>query len=207
MPEARPGTPAIHPLQCRCGTLRGELAHPSSALRAVCYCKDCQAYAHVLGQPEATLDPIGGTDIVATQSRYLRFTAGTHALACLSLSPRGLLRWYAGCCRTPIANTPRDWRVPYVGLVHTCLRQPLAMELSFPEAQLHTNGKSAHGAAPGGNSVAGWTRLLGLMLRLGGDRLRGSYRVSPLFDAEGRPLAQPTVAAREQVEAARRAVA
>jgi hypothetical protein len=46
---------------------------------------------------------------------------GLGRLRCVSLSPRGLYRRYAGCCRTPIGNTPRDPRVSHVGLVHDCL--------------------------------------------------------------------------------------
>jgi hypothetical protein len=193
----------IHPFQCRCGTVHGELTL-GAALRAVCYCRDCQAYAHVLGRPEATLDALGGTDAVAAPARDVRLTAGREALACLSLSPNGLLRWYAGCCRTPIANTPRDWNLPYVGLVHTCLRQPVALEQSFPRVQLRVNTRSARGTPPRGGTVGGTVRFAGLVLRLGGDRLTGRHRQTPFFDPQGRPVVQPTVVPREEVEAARR---
>jgi hypothetical protein len=114
----------IHRFQCQCGTLKGEITQPDKGVRAVCYCRDCQTYAELLGHPQRVLDPLGGTDVVATQARYIRLTSGTEALACLSLSPKGLLRWYAQCCSTPIANTPRNWKLPYVGLVHTCLGHP-----------------------------------------------------------------------------------
>jgi hypothetical protein len=39
----------------------------------------------------------------------------------MSLGPKGLLRWYADSCRTPIGNTPRNPKLSYVGLVHGCL--------------------------------------------------------------------------------------
>ena len=90
-----------------------------------CYCRDCQAFAHALGNPGAILDKLGGTDIVATLQQYVTFTKGTEALACLSLSERGLLRWYANCCNTPIANTARNPKLSYVGLVHTCLARAI----------------------------------------------------------------------------------
>jgi hypothetical protein len=44
-----------HPLQCRCGTIQGHVDDPRSANRALCYCRDCQAFAHFLGSPRATL--------------------------------------------------------------------------------------------------------------------------------------------------------
>ncbi|MES2483659.1 MAG: DUF6151 family protein [Pseudomonadota bacterium] len=195
-----------HRFQCRCGQLQGVVDQPERGVRVVCYCADCQTYAHLLGQPERTLDPLGGTDIVATDSRYVRFTAGTQALACLSLSPRGLLRWYAKCCDTPVAATPRNWKLPYAGMVHTCLSQPDSLERSFPRVQMRVNTQSAKGKPPGGAGVRGMARLTGLMLRLIASRLHGGYRASPFFDAQGVPVAEVVVAPRALVDQARRAV-
>ena len=193
-----------HRFQCRCGTVQGEILQPRGAMRATCYCRDCQAYARLLGQAQDVLDPLGGTDVVATPASNVRLTAGQASLRCLSLSPRGLLRWYAGCCRTPVANTPRDWRLPYVGLVHTCLRRPQPLEQSFPRAELRVNTQGAHGPVSGRNGLAAWLRFARLVLRLSGQRLRGRYRATPFFDAEGRPVATVEVVSREAVEAARR---
>ena len=176
-------------------------------MRAVCYCTDCQAYAHLLGQPQHVLDALGGTDIVATQSSNVRFTAGTPQLACLSLSPRGLLRWYAKCCDTPIANTPRDWKMPYAGMVHTVLERPDPVERSFPPVQMHVNGKSAHGKPPGGWPVRATLKFGTMMLRFLAARLRGGYRVTPFFDAHGVPVVPVQVAPRDAVDAARRQAA
>jgi len=102
------------PLRCACGRLEGHVAATHRAGRAICYCRDCQAFARFLGSPEATLDVLGGTDIITTAPRFVQFTAGTEQLQCMSLGPRGLLRWYAGCCRTPIGNTPRNPKLSYV---------------------------------------------------------------------------------------------
>jgi len=41
-----------HPLQCQCGTLKGFVDDPQRANRAVCYCNDCQAFAHFLGKSD-----------------------------------------------------------------------------------------------------------------------------------------------------------
>jgi len=194
-----------HPFQCRCGTLQGEISHPEHGMRAVCYCGDCQAYAHLLGQPQQVLDRQGGTDVVATHARYVVFTSGTHALACLSLSPRGLLRWYARCCGTPIANTPRNWKLPYVGMVHTCLRQPEPLERSFPEVQMRVNRKRAKGETARAGGLVGMVRFGGLALRLIASRLGGGYDRTPFFDRNGLPVAEAVVAPQAEVQAARRA--
>ena len=124
--------------------------------------------------------------IVATVARHVSFSRGAEHLACLSLGPRGILRWYAGCCRTPLANTPRDWRLPYAGLVHSALAKPL--EASFPPVQMHVNTKSAKGRPPSmlwSEAVA----LLGFVPRLIAARFTGSYRATPFFGEGGEPRA------------------
>jgi hypothetical protein len=194
-----------HRFQCTCGQVRGEIVQPQVAMRAVCYCLDCQTYAHLLRRADQVLDPAGGTDVVATPAPNVAITAGREHLACVSLSPRGLLRWYAACCGTPLANTPRDWKLPYVGLVHTCLRQPDSLESSFPQVDMRVNTKSAHGAVPRDTGFAGKLRFLRVAMRLAGMRLSGAYKSTPLFSASGEPVAAPRVASREEVEAARRA--
>jgi hypothetical protein len=156
------------------------------------------------------LDPQGGTEVVATHARNLAFTSDTLSLACLSLSPRGLLRWYARCCGTPIANTPRNWKVPYVGLVHTCLRQPEPLERSFPVVQMRANRKRAKGQPPPGSmgglgNLGGMLRFGGVAARLVAARLGGGYRSTPFFDRHGAPVVDVVVAPRAEVEAARRA--
>ena len=139
------------------------------------------------------------------RARQPRMLPGTRA--CVSLSPRGLLRWYAACCHTPLANTPRDWKLPYVGLVHTCLRQPDPLERSFPQVEMRIYTKRAHGPVPGDTGLSGKLHFLRMVMRLTGMRLTGAYKSTPLFSANGEPVAQPRVAGNEEVEDARRAAA
>lgn len=191
-----------HRIQCRCGALSGEVTHPHAAMRAVCYCRDCRAYALHLGQAAAVLDAAGGTDVVATQARYVALTGGVEHLACLSLKENGLLRWYARCCNTPLANTPRDWRLPYVGLVHACLAKPL--ESTFPPAQLRVNTKSAKGPVPP-TPWHQWLTLLAFMPQFAVARLTGAYRQTPFFSATGAPRVDVRVLSPAERQAARRA--
>jgi hypothetical protein len=106
------------PLGCSCGGVRGiarEVA-PSAGFRFVCYCRDCQAFAHFLGRSDV-LDNGGGTDIFQMPPKRVEITAGLHAVRCPRLSDRGVYRWYAECCRTPIGNTFGP-RVPMIGMIH-----------------------------------------------------------------------------------------
>ncbi|MEF7615890.1 DUF6151 family protein [Aquincola sp. MAHUQ-54] len=178
-------------LQCRCGALRGLVSHPAQATRAVCYCRHCQAYARLLGDAASVLDAQGGTTIVATLPGHVRFTQGADRLACMSLTHKGPLRWFSSCCRTPIANTAREMKLPYAGLVHTCLRDAggtLPAAYGPVRAQLNT------GSATGPVAHSPWRNLLAmgrLMRIIGGGRLRGAWRATPFFTAEGEPVAPP----------------
>src|SRR5580693_8835680 len=110
-----------HQLQCRCGTLRGFVSPSHGVNRCVCYCRDCQAFAHFLGRADEILDASGGTDVIQTRAANVVFTEGREALACMRLTPNGMLRWYSTCCKTPVGNTTANSKVSFVGLVHTCL--------------------------------------------------------------------------------------
>jgi hypothetical protein len=117
LPHERKLLAMNHPLRCQCGTLQGHVSHTESVCRGICYCKDCQAYAQFLGKPGEILDEMGGSDVIATLPRHVTFTQGLEALTCVSLSDKGMLRWYASCCNTPVGNTSRDFKVSHVGLL------------------------------------------------------------------------------------------
>jgi hypothetical protein len=154
------------------------------------------------------LDSCGGTEVVASLPKHVHFIAGQKALACLSLSGRWLLRWYAECCNTPIGNTPRNSKVSYVGLVHSCLEtNSPSLESSFGPLRMAVNTKSAIGkvrSTPAGSVIG----VLTLMRALVGARLAGSYRDNPFFLAgSGTPIRQPYVLSKAQREQAYRAAA
>lgn len=190
-----------HPLRCRCGNLKGHVSHPERASRGVCYCKDCQAFAHFLGTTGDILDEMGGTDVVATLPKYVSFTQGVEALACMSLSETGMLRWYASCCNTPIGNTPRDFRVAHVGLVHTCLEDPpRSLDDDFGPVRMRVNTKSARGH-PKTMPLSTLVAVLRFMGSLARARLDGSYKTTPFFDpSRGTPVVAPRVLTRDERE-------
>lgn len=187
------------PLRCKCGTLRGHVSQPEKSTRMVCYCKDCQAFAQYLGNAGDILDEMGGTDIVAVHPQTVTFTDGQHALACMSLSEEGMLRWYASCCNTPIGNTSRSIKMAYVGLIHSCLEDPsLSIASAFGPVRMRTATKSAKGqvesSAPA--TVATIARIAFAVI---GGRLTGSYKRTPFFHADkGTPVVKPTVLTREE---------
>lgn len=190
------------PLRCTCGTLQGELDPGPTSGRARCYCRDCQAYARFLERQDDILDPHGGTDLIATLPSAVQFTAGLEQLACMTLTGKGPLRWYAACCRTPIGNTSRDPKMAYVGVVRTCLALPsVSLDQAFGPANIALNAGSAQGAV----ASTPWATFSGIFRIMGNAvkaRLTGQYKNNPFFDASsGEPIRPPRPLSDEQKQA------
>jgi len=183
-----------HPLRCQCGTIQGVVADPRNANHCVCYCRDCQAFAHFLGQAETVLDERGGSEIIQIPPKNLTFTQGREALACLRLTEKGLLRWYAGCCNTPIGNTLATPKISFIGLVHNCVdsrEQPV--DDSFGPIRARVNPKGAKGD-PKPEVVGQGPVLWWFITRVLRARLNGDYKRNPLFNPDtGKPVVIPRV--------------
>src|SRR5690349_12747047 len=104
-------------LSCRCGAVAGTLrnASPKTVSHIVCYCDDCQAFLHYLQRADL-LDEHAGTDIVQVAPASLTYERGLEQVAGVRLSPKGMYRWYARCCNTPLGNTMTP-AIPFVGIV------------------------------------------------------------------------------------------
>jgi hypothetical protein len=167
---------------------------PSSGFRFVCYCKDCQAFARFLGRSDV-LDSAGGTDIFQMPPARVELAEGTDALRCVSLSKR-VLRWYAGCCRTPIGNTAADPRFPIVAIIHSFMDHegyPRDETLGPPVCRIYE--RSATGPLP---PNAPPPPSLGVFGRRASKLLvwwiRGLNRPTPFFDDRTKaPRALPQV--------------
>jgi len=192
-----------HRLSCKCGVVQGIVSHPEQANRGVCYCRDCQAYAHVLGSPDRILDAHGGSDVIATMQQNVTFHQGIDSLACISLTENGLLRWHTSCCRTPIGNTPRTRQGSFIGLLHNCLENgACTIDFSFGTVRMHVYTKHAKGkvASRRFSALASSIRFLVAVVKT---RIGGSYKRSPFFSAEsGDPIVAPTVLSAVELEKA-----
>lgn len=188
------------PIRCDCGHLRARAdLRDHHARRAVCYCRDCRMFAHFLERAGAILDRHGGTEVVQMSQGRLRIEAGREQLACMRLTPKGLLRWYAGCCHTPIGNIPPNRHIPYLGLVHACidfgargrtpeaLLGPIDCRVNAHDPDVRRTYADAHEGIPPGTLVRVASRVLVW-------RLHGDHRQSPFFDpASGAPVAEPRI--------------
>lgn len=126
--------------------------------------------------------------------RNITLTQGTEVLACIRLTPQGLLRWYAGCCNTPIGNTLATPRISFIGLVHNCLEnpdRPLDEAFGPVRAWLHT--KSAQGE-PKPRLAGLGTSIAWFMTNTLKARFNGGYKITPFFHSDtGAPVASPRV--------------
>ncbi|MEJ1158848.1 DUF6151 family protein [Prosthecomicrobium sp. N25] len=107
---------------CRCGEVRGMVvrAAPASVNRVICYCDDCQAFAHWLDRADL-LDDHGGSDIVQLAPAAMSFTKGEEKIGGVRLTSRGLHRYYATCCNTPVGNMVSP-TIPFVGVMAAVFR-------------------------------------------------------------------------------------
>ncbi|MBO9479070.1 hypothetical protein J7382_16095 [Shimia sp. R11_0] len=195
------------PLKCKCGAFEAVLndVSPRTGSHIHCHCQDCQTAARVLGAEEQLL-PRAGSDIFHTTPAQLTLTKGQEHLACLRLSPRGLMRWYAGCCNTPMFATMAHTKLAFMGVWVPSMAPPpetkLAKVIGKVIAVVRT--QDAPMGSPSlkeyGFNRAGFHVLARHVSAL----LQGRARQTPLFDAEGAPIVKPRVLSKEERLAAQK---
>jgi hypothetical protein len=193
-------------LRCVCGEVRGLVTNPSplTVNRVVCYCDDCQAFAHQLGRADL-LDPRGGTDIVQVAPASLEFVQGQERIVGLRLTTNGLFRWYAACCNTPVGNT-LSAAIPFVGItVQTFAKGARHPDDLFGKPIGAIMGKYAIGGAPSGSTGIKLSLLVRAIRMVLGWRLSGQTWPHPFFQRGTRaPIYPLSVLSRQQREAIRR---
>jgi hypothetical protein len=183
------------PLRCECGKLQGALIdiEPRKVNRIMCYCDDCQAFAHYLSPENPKMEAQGGMDIVQMAPLHIEFTRGLEHLACMRMSQRGIYRWFAACCRTPIGNTG-GFGLPFVGLIHVCIDASEAggADGLFGPVRVRLHTECAQGeVAPFGSTFSSIRRFAWILVK---GKFGGVQKRSPFFDAQTR---QPVVAPQE----------
>ena len=183
----------MHRLTCRCGEVQGHVLAGAPSARLRCYCTDCQAFGRFLGSSAEVLDARGGTEIVQVCQSRLSFDRGIERLAAVRLTDTGMIRWYAQCCRTPIGNTMPDPKMSFIGLIHSCLAaSSLDGDFGPSVALLNTNTAL-------GEPKPRQRGLVGVILKFArlvlASRMRGRYKRSPLYSADGRPVVPPEILA------------
>ena len=181
-------------LHCACGEVHGVVTNTSlkTVNRVVCYCDDCQAFLHHLIR-EDLIDAFGGTDIVQIAPASLSFIQGKERIVGLRLTPRGLYRWYARCCKTPLGNTVGP-AVPFVGII----AQAFESETQRPDDLFGRPigaiyGKYAVGRAPEGSTGFNLLLMARAIRMVLGWRIRGQTWPHPFFERATRAPRFPVI--------------
>lgn len=165
---------------------------PKYGTRIVCHCADCQAFTNHIGAGERTLDAEGGTDIFQTNPAQISIDQGAEHLKCLRLKPKGTLRWYAGCCNTPIGNT-MNAKMPFVGLIHTIMGE--GRERASGPVQIHVQTQDALPGLAADLENEGFPKSITrrIMRKILWWKLTGKARPNPFFDKDGKPVSKPGI--------------
>ena len=188
----------MHRIQCKCGALHGHIQGTGTCSRVVCYCSDCRSFAEFLACSNDVLDQHGGTEIVQLAQPRVVFSHGKEHLAAVRLSEKGMVRWYAACCKTPIGNTLANPKVSFIGLIHSSL-DPSKMEEDFGKNIAKVNVDSAIGdPKPEQQGLIGTIlRFFWIVLSM---RIGSKYRRSQLFNQSGELIVSPVILTAEELQ-------
>lgn len=174
---------------CSCGSFAGHISAQGqkSGLRILCHCPDCRAAELYHHRPA----PVEGVDLFQLAPQAITISKGAEHLRLLCLGPKGLFRWYAGCCGTPFANTLAKPQLAFAGLRTDMFDDKDALGKVKAEAHVPRPGKPPRSK--------GMARMVyGIFSRMITARLSGLWRETPFFDVEtGKPVAEPEVLSKE----------
>lgn len=127
-------------VQCHCGQVKVVIDSPS-ALRFVCYSKDCRGYVQSLNElaeanghpPIAKLDPWGGVDYTQIYPSEIAVKDGQDRVKTVLIRPESpIRRVYASCCYTPLFD---------IGNVSALLNTHLLAEDVKPDVRFRIMGR------------------------------------------------------------------
>jgi len=197
--------PAKIEMSCTCGKLRGHGLNisPATGRHLVCMCKDCQAYAQFLGRAEDILDENGGSEIFQIAPSQIRLETGLEHLQVVRLSPKGTLRWYAGCCNSPIANTTATPALPFAGVFCDFIkpRDPMTLKAALGPVKQRYFARDGYGKIPDGTQhKISTVSIAQTLVWLAVNKLRGKAKPSPFFKDDKNPVVTPTILSKEERE-------
>lgn len=159
---------------------------PSAEAHSVCYCDDCQVFAHYLERAGDVLDAQGGTEAFPLLPAQITISEGASQLRAVRLGPKGLYRWYAGCCRTPVANTLRAG-LPMAIIVRSFIDlDDAGCERAFGPIRARIMARFAIGTPPAdAHPKVPPAFVLRVLTRIARGWFRGAAQPSPFFDPAG----------------------
>lgn len=190
-------------LKCACGEVQGEAVGvtPSSGIRVICCCDDCQEFASYLSRDAGsvndgtceTLDKCGGTEIFQMSQSQVSISQGHDKLQSMRLKRKGLLRWYATCCNTPVANTISA-KIPFVGVIHTFIDLPDKEAVLGPvKAVVQTQHAVGEPDYPNHSAKFPLGITLKIVMKMLLWKIQGKQKPSVFFSEDGQSITQAII--------------
>ncbi|MDA9865410.1 DUF6151 family protein [bacterium] len=166
--------------RCTCGEVEATL--PSHGNRIICYCGSCRAFVEQLDAGNR-LDQQGGNELFQVAPDGVRLTKGIDQLVWMRLTEKGPLRWYAKCCRTPMANTLSSRALPFASFqVHE-----LNPKAALPAVKARVNLAGALGQVDGEKGSLS-KLVLGLLGNAAKAHIMRRVAQNPFFGVDGKPV-------------------
>lgn len=185
-------------LSCDCGAVTGKasITKPTMGNRLLCYCKDCRAFVEHLGKGTQVLDPWGGSEVYQLPINSVKFEEGANNVTCLRFGKKGLYRWYAKCCDTPIGNT-LGASMPFIGLICSVYSRDENKDAILGQVLGSVHVNSATSLLPSNEAekktpIWLFPLIIAKLLRW---KLMGRATPNPLF-TNGKPNCQPEIVER-----------
>lgn len=189
-------TNSILELTCKCGKVHGHInnVQEKSVSRAVCYCDYCRGFLRYLKR-EDVLDEFGGTDVFNISPRSIVIERGEDAIKCVRLSSKGALRFFAGCCNTPLFNTMPNLNLPFIGVNPVCVKELVDIEkrdaVLGPIRARVFGDKASYRHLSKSSPLSTYLLMARLGVLFSVWLARGDAKKSPVRKANGSPIVAP----------------
>lgn len=189
------------PFSCRCGAVRGaiEKAIPREGDFVVCHCTDCQTFANRFDAADRIFGADAGSLLYQSRCARIRIERGIDELRSLHLTEGPTLRWYAKCCDTPLFNSFKNGKLPYITtLIGNCDAEARARLLGEPIGHLFVDDDPT--CTEPVRRLSMNTLMRRFFVRMVKDIVSGDRRRSALFDPKTlEPIAAPMHATKEPI--------
>ena len=133
------------------------------------------------------LDKFGGTDIYQMPISQVEITKGVERMNCIKLKPKGLIRWYAGCCRTPIGNTISS-NIPFIGVIHSFMDDAGVRDKNI--GLVHEYMCTKDSCLAERKKTSSFKIIVRILLKMLVWKVKGLNKPSSFFDSNG-PVSTP----------------
>lgn len=179
-------------LKCNCWKVQGHTSNIDMKIwnRIICHCGDCQTFANYLGKEDAILDEYQGTDIFQMPLSDIHIDEGKEHIKAIHMRPKGLHRWYAGCCNTPIGNTMKPW-MNFMWVIHNFMDDEWTRDENLGPVRGYAFLNAASNTSRKATPLI--KMLPRMFLKMWSWKWRGRWKTTDFFDSDWTPISEPLI--------------